>query len=114
LQPNWTSIIPPLLAIILAFITREAVFSLAIACMAGVLIMGQGIVGFPAVMRNLSDRHGISREKLEYICDSTSAPLVVLMPIGGWAVYLSSLTIGACRNHRYGIGYAIFVAGLCR
>lgn len=169
MQPNWTSIIPPLLAIILAFITREAVFSLAIACMAGVLIMGQGIVGFPAlltrslgredfvwvclveifigvlvaffqrcgaiamftqrsegwartrrkvaslgwglglfiffsdyfsplfvgpVMRNLTDKNGISREKLAFICDSTSAPLVVLMPMTGWAVYLGSLAIG--------------------
>lgn len=53
LQPNWTSIIPPLLAIILAFITREAVFSLAIACLAGVLIMGQGIAGFPGLLRVL-------------------------------------------------------------
>ena len=169
MQPSWTSIIPPLLAIILAFITREAVFSLAIACLAGVLIMGQGIAGFPdlltrslgredfiwiclveffigilvafyqrcgavamfthraekwaktrrqttslgwglglfiffsdyfsplfvgPVMRELTDKQKISREKLAYICDSTSAPLVVLLPITGWAVYICSLAIG--------------------
>ena len=166
MQPTWISIIPPLLAVILAFITREAIISLAIACLVGVLLMGQGIVGFPAlitrslgkddfvwicmvelcigvlvaffqrcrtvamftqraeswtktrkqvgvlgwglglfiffsdyfsplfvgpVMRNLTDKYRISREKLAYICDSTSAPLVVLVPITGWAVYLSGL-----------------------
>jgi len=46
------------------------------------------------VMRNLTDRYRISREKLAYICDSTSAPLVVLVPITGWAAYLSGLAVG--------------------
>lgn len=169
MEPSWTSIIPALLAVILAFITREAVISLALACVAGVILMGQGIQGFPAlvtralgnedfvwicciefcigiliaffqrsgavnmfsnraqkwatdrkrvgvlgwgmglfiffsdyfsplfvgpVMRNLTDRYRISREKLAYICDSTSAPLVVLVPITGWAAYLSGLAVG--------------------
>jgi len=169
LEPTWISIIPPLLAVVLAFITRDAIISLAIACLAGVLLLGQGIVGLPAlitrslgkedfiwicmvelcigvmvaffqrcgavtmftkrvgqwatnrkkvttvgwgmglfiffsdyfsplfvgpVMRKLTDKYRISREKLAYICDSTSAPLVVLLPITGWAVYLSGLTIG--------------------
>ena len=31
---------------------------------------------------------------MAYICDSTSAPLVVLLPITGWAVYICSLAIG--------------------
>ena len=169
MEANWISIIPPLLAVLLAFITRDAIVSLAIACLAGVLLMGQGIIGLPAlitrslgkedfiwicmiefcigvlvaffqrsgaiamftqrvgkwatnrkqvntvgwglglfiffsdyfsplfvgpVMRNLTDKYRISREKLAYICDSTSAPLVTLIPITGWAVYLSTLTIG--------------------
>ncbi|MCK4772597.1 MAG: transporter [Candidatus Latescibacteria bacterium] len=169
MEPGWISIIPALLAVILAFITRDAVISLALACIAGVILMGQGIQGFPAlitralgnedfiwicgiefcigiliaffqrsgavdmfsnraqgwatnrkrvgtlgwgmglfiffsdyfsplfvgpVMRNLTDRFRISREKLAYICDSTSAPLVVLVPITGWAAYLSGLAIG--------------------
>ena len=151
----WTSIIPPLLAVVLAFITREAVISLTLACLAGVLLMGQGIQGFPAlviralgnedfvwvcgielcigvlvaflqrsgavnlftlragkwarnhkqvgilgwalglviffsdyfsplfvgpVMRNLTDKYHMAREKLAYICDPTSAPLSVLVP----------------------------------
>jgi len=46
------------------------------------------------VMRNMTDRARISREKLAYICDSTSAPMTVLAPITGWAVYISGLLIG--------------------
>ncbi|MDH4217318.1 MAG: transporter [Candidatus Aminicenantes bacterium] len=166
---GWLSLIPPLLAIVLAFITREPVISLAVACVVGVLIMGQGLVGFPEllvktlgskdfmwvclieicigilvafyqrcgavdmfgrrvshltrsrsqtqflgwglglfiffsdyfsplftgpVMRNLTDKARISREKLAYICDSTSAPVSVLAPITGWAVYISALLVG--------------------
>ncbi|NIN50099.1 MAG: hypothetical protein GTN62_08290 [Gemmatimonadales bacterium] len=155
--------------------TREAVFSLAVACLAGVLLMGQGLIGFPEllatalgnrdfmwiclveicigilvvfyqrsgavgmfaqrvtrltrtrehtqtlgwclglfiffsdyfsplfvgpVMRDLTDRARISREKLAYICDSTSAPVSVLAPITGWAVFMTGLVIaiGPVRN----------------
>ena len=46
------------------------------------------------VMRKLTDRARISREKLAYICDSTSAPVSILAPITGWAVYISGLLIG--------------------
>lgn len=166
---GWLSLIPALLAIILAFITREPIVSLAVACMVGVLLMGGGFVGFPEllvkalatrdfmwicmielcigvlvafyqrsgavkmfaqmvsswvksrkniqilgwglgmfiffsdyfsplfvgpVMRNMTERARISREKLAYICDSTSAPMTVLAPITGWAVYISGLLIG--------------------
>jgi Na+/H+ antiporter NhaC len=166
---GWLSLIPPLLAIFLAFLTREPIFSLAVACFTGVLLMGKGFAGFPEllvsalgnrdfmwvclveicigilvafyqrcgavnmfsqrvkyftktqkktqllgwglgmfiffsdyfsplfvgpVMRNLTDRAKISREKLAYICDSTSAPVSVLAPITGWAVYISGLLIG--------------------
>ncbi len=166
---GWLSLVPPLLAIALAFITREPVISLAVACLIGVFFMGQGLIGFPAllvrtlgsedfmwvclieicigilvafyqrsgavdmfgrrvrgltksrsqiqflgwglglfiffsdyfsplftgpVMRKLTDKARISREKLAYICDSTSAPVSVLAPITGWAVYISSLLIG--------------------
>jgi Na+/H+ antiporter NhaC len=163
------SVIPALLAIVLAFKTRNTIFSLSVACIAGVLIAGQGLLGFPnllkkalgneafswiflleifigiliaffqrsgaiqgftkfisnknlgrvgiqltawvlgmfvffsdyfsplfvgSVMRNLTDKAKISREKLAYIADSTSAPVSVLMPITGWAVFISGLLIG--------------------
>jgi Na+/H+ antiporter NhaC len=47
-----------------------------------------------STMRGLSDRFRISREKLAYIADSTSAPVSVLVPITGWAVFIAGLLIG--------------------
>lgn len=166
---GWQSLIPPLFAIFLAFLTREPVFSLAVACLTGTLLMGQGVGGFPSllsntlgspefmwvclieicigilvafyqrsgavslfsnkvkgitksriqtqmlgwglgmfiffsdyfsplfvgpVMRDLTDKARVSREKLAYICDSTSAPVSVLAPITGWAVFIGGLLIG--------------------
>ena len=163
------STIPALLAVILAFKTRNTIFSLTVACFVGVLLMGKGFFGFPdllkkslgnesfswiflleifigiliaffqragsiqgftkfisnknlgrvgiqltawflgmfvffsdyfsplfvgSVMRDLSDKAKISREKLAYIADSTSAPVSVLMPITGWAVFISGLLVG--------------------
>ena len=166
MEASWISVVPPLLAVALAFVTREAATSLALACLAGVLLMGQGVQGFPSlvtralgnpsfiwvcgielcigvlvaffqrsgavqsftaragrwaksrrqasvlgwslglviffsdyfsplfvgpVMRDLTDKYRISREKLAYIADSTSAPLAVLMPFSGWAAYMMGL-----------------------
>lgn len=45
-------------------------------------------------MRSITDKARISREKLAYIADSTSAPVSVLVPITGWAAYLSTLAVG--------------------
>ena len=42
-------------------------------------------------MRTLTDRYKVSREKLAYICDSTSAPVSILIPITGWAVFVAGL-----------------------
>ena len=169
MELTWISVIPPLLAVALAFITRDAVVSLLVACFVGVLLLGEGISGFPdfliralaskdfiwvtllefnigilvaffqrsgavklftekvgswvrtrrqvgglgwglgitiffsdyfsplfvgPVMRTLTDKYKISREKLAYICDSTSAPMIALIPFTGWAVYMGGLTIG--------------------
>jgi tetracycline resistance efflux pump len=43
------------------------------------------------VARPLFDRHGISREKLAYYCDSTSAPICLLIPINAWGAFLLGL-----------------------
>ncbi len=166
MEPSWTSLVPALLAVVLAFVLRDALISLLLACFVGVLLMGQGIQGFPglitrslgnesfiwlcaielcigilvaflqrsgaidlfrerasrvvtnrkragvmgwglglsvffsdyfsplfvgAVMRDLTDRYRISREKLAYICDSTSASVIGLVPISAWAAYMSGL-----------------------
>ena len=166
---GFISIIPAVLAIVLSFATRNTIVSLVIACIAGTLLAGQGIMGFPTLlkeslgttsfswvmllntfigilvayfqktgaiqgfsqkvhdknlsrrgaqlmawilgifiyfsdsfsplfvgstMRSITDKAKISREKLAYIADSTSAPVSVLMPITGWAAYLMGLAVG--------------------
>ncbi len=166
---GFISIIPAIIAIVLSFVTRNTIVSLMSACIVGTLLAGQGIMGFPtllktslgttsfawimllntfigilvayfqktgaiqgftqymknkklsrakvqltswvlgmfvyfsdsfsplfvgATMRSVSDEAKVSREKLSYIADSTSAPVSVLMPITGWAAFLSGLAIG--------------------
>jgi tetracycline resistance efflux pump len=43
------------------------------------------------VSRPLFDRLRISREKLAYICDSTSAPVCMLLPINSWGALVLAL-----------------------
>jgi tetracycline resistance efflux pump len=164
---SWMSVIPPLLAIILAIITRQVIISLSIGIWIGfcilesvnpisglalaiegvinvfsdpsdtrvlifTLIIGGliatiekvgGVRGFirlleerkwvnnavraqwlayligvvvfiesnitllvaGSISRPLFDRYKISREKLAYIIDSTSAPICILIPLNAWA-----------------------------
>jgi Na+/H+ antiporter NhaC len=44
-----------------------------------------------AIARPLFDRFKLSREKLAYICDSTSAPICMLIPMNGWGAYVIAL-----------------------
>ena len=44
-----------------------------------------------ATSRPLFDRYKISREKLAYIIDSTSAPICVLIPLNAWGAVIISL-----------------------
>ncbi len=168
-DPGILSLVPATVAIVLAFATRNTIFSLGLACIIGVFVAGEGLLGFPnllkralgteafswililelvigvsiaffqrtgairnfsdfiekrrmtrtraqatawfmgmfvffsdyfsplfvgSTMRTLTDRFRISREKLAYICDSTSAPVSILVPITGWAVFVAGLLIG--------------------
>jgi Na+/H+ antiporter NhaC len=43
------------------------------------------------VMRPVTDRFRVSREKLAYVVDSTAAPVCVLVPLSTWAIYVSGL-----------------------
>jgi len=43
-----------------------------------------------SVMRPITDKFNISREKLAYIIDSTAAPVCIIAPISSWAVAVSS------------------------
>src|SRR5699024_10745827 len=40
------------------------------------------------VAKPVTDKHHISRAKLSYIVDSTSAPVSVLVPISSWGAYI--------------------------
>lgn len=181
------SLVPAGVAVFLAFTTRNTVFSLAVACLVGVLVAGEGLLGFPkllvgalgtesfswillleffigillaffqrtgaianfslfierrkmnrkrvqliswfmgmfvyfsdyfsplfvgSTMRGLSDRYKISREKLAYICDSTSAPISILVPFTGWAVFVAGLTIGMGPVADAGDGMLFFMAAI--
>ncbi len=184
---GFISIIPPILAIVLSFMTKNTVVSLAIACITGTLMAGQGILGFPTLlkeslgttsfswvmllntfigilvayfqktgaiqgfsqwvhdknlsrrgaqlmawvlgmfvyfsdsfsplfvgctMRSITDKARISREKLAYIADSTSAPVSVLVPITGWAAYLSGLAVGVGCIATEADGAALFMKAI--
>ena len=181
------SLVPASVAIVLAFVTRNTVFSLATACLVGVLVAGKGFMGFPDLLKNalgntnfswvlllelfigisiaffqrtgaihnfsqfvarrkmtrirvqliswfmgmfvyfsdffsplfvgstmraLSDRFKISREKLAYICDSTSAPVSILVPITGWAVLVASLLIGMGSIHTPEDAMKVFIMAI--
>lgn len=164
------SLVPALTALVLAFITREAVFSLLVGVIVGVIITGQNILfGFTglaqdalgnadfiwilmievfvgimiayfqksgainafskaiskiniqqvgaqalawllgififfsdyfsplyvgSVMQGITDKAKVSREKLAYICDSTSAPVCTIIPFSSWGVYIAGLLVG--------------------
>ncbi|MFC4557630.1 Na+/H+ antiporter NhaC family protein [Virgibacillus kekensis] len=47
-----------------------------------------------SVMRSVTDKMKVSREKLAYIVDSTSAPMCLLAPVSTWVVFVMGL-IGA-------------------
>ena len=52
-----------------------------------------------AISRPLFDRYKISREKLAYIIDATSAPICVMIPLNAWgAVIISLLGSSAIEN----------------
>src|SRR5699024_11267728 len=44
-----------------------------------------------SVMRPVTDRMKVSREKLAYIVDSTSAPMSLLAPVSTWVVFVMGL-----------------------
>ena len=184
---GWISIVPVVLAIILAFLTRNTIASLAVACIVGCFLAGKGLFGFTdllkaslgnedfiwvvtinlmvgvmaaffeksgaiegftkvvdkrnlskkaiqvvtwmlgcfiffsdsfsplfvgGVMRRLSDKAKISREKLAYICDSTSAPVAVFLPATSWSAYLCGLTVGIGAIMTQTDAYRLFVKAM--
>ena len=46
------------------------------------------------VMKGITDKARVSREKLSYICSSTSAPVCTMIPFSAWGVYVAGLLVG--------------------
>lgn len=44
-----------------------------------------------AIMRPISDKFGVSREKLSYIIDSTAVGICLVVPLSSWVAFLCSL-----------------------
>ena len=44
-----------------------------------------------SVMRPVTDKHKVSREKLSFIIDATAAPVCIIAPISSWAAAVSSV-----------------------
>ncbi|MBL4618304.1 MAG: sodium:proton antiporter [Robiginitomaculum sp.] len=71
---------------------------------AGLLSFGVGIVLFiesnlsiltsGILSRGIYDRFGISRERLAYVIDSTSAPVCIILLFNGWGAYVLGLLGG--------------------
>ena len=75
-------------------IITSARSSLLLAYFIGILIFVESsitslIAG--TVSRPLTDSHGVSRAKLAFVCDSTSAPVCSLLAINGWGALLLGL-----------------------
>ncbi len=46
------------------------------------------------VMRPITDKAKVSREKLAWLCDCTSAPVCITLPFTSWGVYVAGLVVG--------------------
>ena len=44
-----------------------------------------------SLVRPITDKHQISRSKLAYLLHSTSAPVIIMMPISAWAGFIAAL-----------------------
>jgi tetracycline resistance efflux pump len=176
-EPSWLSVLPPVLAIVLAIISRQVILSLAMGIWLGYSLLhsvnplaglGLGLEGIVAVFtdpgdarilmfalmvggliatiekvggvrgfiaflarrrwlegakpaqwlafsigivvfvestmtlliagaiaRPLFDKYRISREKLAYIIDATSAPICILIPLNAWGAVIISLLVAS-------------------
>ena len=49
---GFISIIPPIIAIVLSFLTRNTIVSLIAACLVGTLLSGEGLLGLPNLVKS--------------------------------------------------------------
>lgn len=63
-----------------------------------------------AVMRPISDRFGVSREKLSYIIDSTAVGICLIVPLSSWVAFIVSLINGAYTDAGQAVdGFRVFL-----
>ena len=64
--------------------------------------------------RPFFDRHRIAREKLAYICDATSAPVCMLIPLNSWGAVVLALLAAQAELGRLGdrAPLAVFLAAV--
>ena len=68
--------------------------TMLIAYVIGLLIFIDGLLSIMftgVVTRPLIDKYKVSREKLAYICDATSAPVNAIIPLNSWGAMLMGL-----------------------
>lgn len=58
-----------------------------------------------SVMRPVTDKHKISREKLAYLIDATAAPICIIAPISSWAAAVTGFVEGED-------GFALFLKAI--
>jgi tetracycline resistance efflux pump len=66
------------------------------------------------VSRTITDKYRISRAKLSYIVDSTAAPVIILMPISGWAAFIAATMTGILNRNNVTefSGYEAFLSSI--
>ena len=105
---NWlsnkaASIDSPKGAMLLAYVTGIVIF---IESSITSLVAG-------TVAKPLCDKNGVSREKLAYICDSTSAPICSLIPLNAWGALLLGLIVTAINSQVIsGDGVSLLIASI--
>ena len=75
---------------------KKSLYVRLFAVLVGMLIFVESNISILTVgtlFRPLFDKLKISREKLAYICDSTSAPSCILIPFNAWGAFIMSLLI---------------------
>lgn len=64
-----------------------------------------------AAMRDITDKFGISREKLAYVVDSTAAPISVIIPYSTWGAFFAGLLV-ANGLAEEGMGLAVYISAI--
>jgi tetracycline resistance efflux pump len=77
-----------------------------IAAVVGILVFVESsisVLTVGALFRPVFDKMKISREKLAYIADSSSAPICILIPLNAWGAFVMGLLITQGYDQPFGI-----------